>query len=99
MAKPILVWTDSRVKKIWGTHAALCRRFNKQTQVWEYRWFHLDNLQDKEVWQRIRVARLAISGLTISEAIKYYNDELKRFRIKSAKQVVPKQVPTSEGQE
>lgn len=93
MARPILNYNDSRVKKIWHSHGCLCRKKTKQGE-YQYMFFNLDNLPDRDIWQRLGVARLAISGKTISEAIYLYNKELQNVRITGRKKSIPKQVRT-----
>ena len=84
MAKPILNLKDKRLTKIYSTHGALCYREIAGKR--EFKFFNVDNLP--ETWKLLGVARLATSGLTISEAIYSYNKELKNVRIKSRKKPV-----------
>lgn len=95
MAKPILSWTDKRVQKLWNSHACLVRRKKiGAPSGYEYRFCCLDNLPDRDIWQRIGVARLATSGLTITESIYEANKVLANVRIKPRKKVVPGSVST-----
>jgi hypothetical protein len=89
MAKPILSWNDKRVQKLWNSHACLARRKNaSKPGGFEYKFFCLDNLPDRDVWNRIGVCRLATSGLTITESIFRANQELQNVRIKCRKKPV-----------
>jgi hypothetical protein len=80
MAKPVLSFNDPRVKKLWTTHAVLCRRGK------EFKFHLLDNLPEN--WDKVRVVRIATPGLTISESLAKANKELKHLRIKSCKRIV-----------
>lgn len=80
MARPILNYSDPRVQKLQRTHACICRRKYPDGKI-VYMWFNLDNLPDRDIWQRLGVARVAISGKTISEAIFMYNEAMKNVRI------------------
>ena len=78
--RPVLNLKDLRLKKFYSTHGVLCRRGK------EFKFYNMDNLPEN--WEVIGVARLAISGKTISEAIYHYNKELQNVRIKSRKKPV-----------
>jgi hypothetical protein len=99
MAKPLLSWTDKRVQKLWNTHACLARRVNSSKEGgFEYKFFCLDNLPDRDVWQRIKVVPIATSGLTITESLNKANKWLQNVRIKSWQKTVLGQVSTTQGQ-
>ncbi len=91
MARPILNYNDSRLKKIYHSHGCLCRRKYPDGRI-VYMFFNIDNLPDRDIWYRLGVAPLAISGKTISEAIYLYNQELKNVRITGRRRPIPKQV-------
>ena len=85
--KPVLNYKDARLAKIYSSHGVLCMR-ERAGGKREFKFFNVDNLP--ETWKIVGVARLAISGLTISEAIYSYNKELKNVRIISRKRIVSK---------
>lgn len=84
MARPVLTYNDARVKKLWSTHACLCKRGK------EFKWHLLDNLPEN--WDKLGVCRLAISDYTLTEAVALYNKEIKHFRIIGRKNSVSRRV-------
>lgn len=85
--RPVLSLKDKRLSKFYDTHAALGVRGE------ETKFFNLDNFPDN--WVCLGVTKVAISGLTISEAIYEYNKELKNVRIIARRKPIRKKVHVS----